>query len=197
MFMPVGRPRNFDIDEALDRALEVFWRHGYEGASLPMLTEAMGINRPSLYAAFGNKEALFRRTLERYTEGHAAHLLAALDEPTARSVAERLLMGTVEFLANPKQPRGCFMVQSALTCGAGAGDLQADVAKLRAASQALLKRRLQRAVKEGDLPEGADPADLARYLSTVGQGLAIQAAGGAKREELARVAELALRAWPS
>src|SRR6516225_7036799 len=105
--MPTGRPRAFDIDKALDRALKVFWRKGYEGASLPELTRAMGINRPSLYAAFGNKEALFRKVLDRYAEGPAAYVREALTEPTARAVAERLLGGAVDLLSGPRGPRGC------------------------------------------------------------------------------------------
>src|SRR5712672_80887 len=111
--MPRGRPRDFDVDEALDRALEVFWRRGYEGASLPDLTAAMGINRPSLYAAFGSKEGLFRRALDRYAEGPAAYVREALDEPTARRVAERLLGGAAERLTDPRNPGGCLVVQGA------------------------------------------------------------------------------------
>src|SRR5436190_2124683 len=118
--MPRGRPREFDIDEALDRALAVFWRNGYEGTSLPDLTEAMGINRPSLYAAFGNKEELFRRVLDRYAEGPAACARAALNEPTARAVAERLLRETVDLLTDAHGPRKCLLVQGALACGEAA-----------------------------------------------------------------------------
>src|SRR5262252_1533238 len=103
-----GRPRAFDIDDALDRALEVFWRKGYEGASLPDLTKAMGINRPSLYAAFGNKEALFRRAIERYVEGPGCHVREAIDEPTARKVVERLLRGSIDLITDVRKPRGCF-----------------------------------------------------------------------------------------
>ena len=115
--MPRGRPREFDVDEALDRALEVFWRKGYEGASLPDLTEAMGINRPSLYAAFGSKEDLFRKALARYAEGPTAYACEALKAPTARAVVERLLAGTANLLSDPRNPRGCFAVQGALACG--------------------------------------------------------------------------------
>lgn len=195
--MPAGRPRQFDVDEALDRALEVFWRHGYEGASLPALTEAMGINRPSLYAAFGNKEELFRRALDRYAEGPAAHVRKALAEPTARAVAQRLLYGTVDLLANPKHPSGCFLVQGALACSPASEGVRQAAAKRRASGLALIRRRLRRAVSEGDLPADADPVDLARYVSAMMQGLAVQAASGAKRDELTRIADLAMRAWPS
>src|SRR3954467_8904044 len=104
--MLVGRPREFDVETALDRALEVFWRKGYEGASLPDLTRAMGINRPSLYAAFGNKQELFRRALDRYCDGPGgAFVRAALDAPTARTVAERMLRGAAEVQASPRGPR--------------------------------------------------------------------------------------------
>src|SRR5271166_2829743 len=114
--MPVGRPRAFDVEKALDRALEVFWRKGYEGATLPDLTRAMGINRPSLYAAFGNKETLFRKTIERYIDGPGSHVALALEEPTARAVVERLWSATIELTAGPRGPRGCFLVQAALAC---------------------------------------------------------------------------------
>jgi AcrR family transcriptional regulator len=194
--VPKGRPREFDIDQALDRALKVFWRKGYEGASLPELTRAMGINRPSLYAAFGNKEALFRKALDRYAEGPAAYLREALNEPTARAVAERLLSGTVELLTDRRNPRGCLLVQGALACGEAAESVRQELASRRAAGEAGLRQRFERARADGDLPADAEPADLARYLVTMLRGMAVQAAGGASREELRRVADLALRAWP-
>src|SRR5258707_4477360 len=115
--MAGGRPRGFDVDEALDRALEVFWRQGYEGTALSDLTAAMGINRPSLYAAFGNKEALFRKVLDRYAERTTASVVHALAEPTARTVVERLLLAAADAQTDPCNPRGCLMVQGALSCG--------------------------------------------------------------------------------
>jgi AcrR family transcriptional regulator len=194
--VPKGRPREFDIDTALDRALKVFWRKGYEGASLPDLTRAMGINRPSLYAAFGNKEALFRKVLDRYAEGPAAYVRAALDEPTARAVAERLLGGAVDLLTDPRNPRGCLMVQGALACGEAAESVRRELVSRRVEGEVAVRQRFERALAEGDLPADSDPADLARYVVTVIRGMAVQAAGGASREELRRVVEMALRAWP-
>jgi AcrR family transcriptional regulator len=194
--VPKGRPREFDAEKALDRALKVFWRKGYEGASLPDLTKAMGINRPSLYAAFGNKEALFRKVIDRYVEGPAAYVREAAAEPTARAVAERLLGGAVDLVTDPRNPRGCLMVQGALACGGAAESVRRELAARRAASEAAVRRRLERARADGDLPADSDPADLARYLMTVVRGMSVQAAGGASREELRRVAELALHVWP-
>src|SRR5438093_11447325 len=127
----VGRPRAFDVDEALDQALKVFWRKGYEGTSLPDLTRAMGINRPSLYAAFGNKEALFRKALDRYNDGPAAYVREALEEPTARAVVEALLRGAVEQLSSPRHPQGCLMVQGALSCGTTANPIRRELASRR------------------------------------------------------------------
>lgn len=195
--MPGGRPREFDVDKALDRALRVFWRKGYEGASLPDLTKAMGINRPSLYAAFGNKEALFRKAIDRYIEGPACHVRTALQEPTARAVVERLLTGSLDLLSDAKNPRGCFLVQSALACGDEADAVRREMVKRRAAGESALRERFERAVTEGDLPADADPADLARYVAVLSHGLAINAASGATRDELQRVVEIAMRAWPT
>ncbi len=192
----IGRPRAFDLDRALDRALRVFWEKGYEGASLSDLTRAMGINRPSLYGAFGNKEALFRKALDRYAEKPLAYLQNALQARTGRAVAERFLRGTVEVLSDPRTPRGCLIVQSALACGDAADAVRQELSSRRAAGEIALRRRLQRAKKEGDLSANADPADLARYLTTVAHGMAIKGAGGATRSQLLRVMKIALKAWP-
>lgn len=192
----VGRPRAFDTDKALDAALQVFWRKGYEGTSMPDLTEAMGINRPSLYAAFGNKEELFRKALDRYAE-KASFLKEALAEPSARKVAEKLLMGTADALTEPCNPRGCLAVQGALSCGEEASVIRNELAARRAAGEAAIKERLQRAKIEGDLPKDSHPGDLARYIATVTQGMAVQAAGGATRKDLRQVARTAMKAWPA
>jgi AcrR family transcriptional regulator len=191
-----GCPRTFDVDQALDCALKVVWRKGYEGTSLADLTEAMGINRPSLYVAFGNKEELFRKALDRYAAGPAAHMREALEEPTARAVAERLLRETADVLTDPCHPPGC-LVHGALSCGEAAESTRQELNSRRSASEATLRERFERAKSEKDLPPAADAADLTRYVMTVIQGMAVQAAGGASRDELRRVAETALRAWPA
>ncbi len=195
--MRTGRPREFDVDKALDRALRVFWRKGYEGASLPDLTQAMRINRPSLYAAFGNKEALFRKAIDRYVEGPGAFVREALQQPTAKAVVENLFRGTIELVTDSRYPRGCFMVQGALACGDSADCARREMAKRRDASVTDLCKRFERAVAEGDLESDANPADLARFVTTVMHGIAVQAASGASRDELERAATIALRAWPA
>lgn len=191
-----GRPRAFDIDQALDRAVELFWRKGYEGTSLSDLTKAMGINRPSLYAAFGDKQALFSKVIDRYTNGSADFTLKALQAPKAREVAERLLFGAAEKMCGGDHPAGCLLVQGALAAGNEATSVRRELAARRDQARTLLQQRLQRAKKEGDLPPNAEPAALARYLITVLNGMAVQGAGGATRNDLRRVAEVALQAWP-
>ena len=176
--------------------MEVFWQKGYEGASLPDLTEAMGINRPSLYAAFGNKEALFRKALDSYTDGHGSYIRQAMEEPTARAAAEKLLFGAADLLTDPCHPAGCLFVQGALACGDSADCVRKELASRRAAGEALIRRRFKRAISEGDLPRGSDAAALARLMTTVIFGMSVHAGGGAIRAELRRVAALALQAWP-
>jgi AcrR family transcriptional regulator len=190
----MGRPREFDLDEALDRALEVFWRKGYEGTSIPDLTEAMGINRPSLYAAFGNKESLFGKVLDRYAEKSGSHVREALNEPTAKGVVEKLLNGTVTLLSNPRQPKGCLLVQGALTCGEEADCIRLELIARRALLQTALRDRFQKAIDEHDLPATSNAADLARFVTTFMHGLAVQAASGAKKAEMLRVVDLFLQA---
>jgi AcrR family transcriptional regulator len=192
----MGRPRSFDIDGALDRALQVFWRKGYEGTSLSDLTRAVGVNRPSLYAAFGDKEALFRKALDRYLNGPAAYTQKALKEPTARAVVERLLRGAADLNTAQRNPGGCLTVQGALACGAAADSIRQELAASRAAGEAALRRRFQRAKSEGDLRATVNSADLAGYVATIVYGMAVQAAGGATREKLQNVVEMALRTLP-
>ena len=189
-----GRPRAFDPDAALERAMHVFWAKGYEGAALSDLTRAMRINRPSLYAAFGNKEQLFRKVLDRYMDGPAAYFGKALAAPKARDVVEEIFLGTARMGDDPRIPAGCLMVQGALACGDAA--VRKDVAARRAAVEGVLRRRLQQAKREGDLPRNANPGDLAHYVMTVVRGMAVQSAGGARSDQLRRVAKIALRAWP-
>jgi AcrR family transcriptional regulator len=190
-----GRPREFDVEQALERAMELFWRHGYEGTSLADLTAALGITRPSLYAAFDSKQALFLRALDLY-ESRAGYRQAALAAPTAESYARALLEGAANLHGDEKNPPGCLGVQGALACAPQSDAVRRELIRRRRLGESAIRIRLTRAKADGDLPKGADPADLARYLSVVIYGITIQAAGGATRAELRRVARLALTNWP-
>jgi AcrR family transcriptional regulator len=193
----MGRPRAFDMDKALDQALRVFWEKGYEGASICDLTEAMGINPPSLYAAFGNKEALFKKALDRYETVRDQIMEEAFAVPTAREAMRRLLEGTAERLSDKRNPSGCLMVQGALAGSEECEAVKRHLALRRAAGEVLIRERLKRAKRDGDLPDDADPAALARFVATVMQGMAVQAAGGASSKELRQIVDTALRAWPA
>jgi AcrR family transcriptional regulator len=192
----LGRPRAFDREEALELALDVFWRKGYEGASLSDLTEAMGINPPSLYAAFGNKEELFCKALDRYMERHDEFLREVLARPKARDAIAALLTGLADSLTDKSRPPGCLLVQGIAGAGDHAKCIRDELYKRRAANEKLIRERLKRAKAEGDLPADADPAALSRYIATVSVGMAVQAAGGATRAELRRIVETAMAAWP-
>jgi len=192
----IGRPRTFCTEEALDRALQVFWRKGYEGATICDLTEAMGIKPPSLYAAFGSKEELFRKVLDRYADARADFVQEALAEPNARDAVAHLLRGTADFLTEKCNPAGCLLVQGVAGVGDHAQCIRDEMKARRASGEKKICERLKRARAEGDLAKAADPASFARYLITVIEGMAVQAASGATRTELRRVAETAMKAWP-
>jgi AcrR family transcriptional regulator len=189
----LGRPRAFCEDTALEAAMRVFWEKGYEGTSLTDLTEAMGINRASLYSSFGDKEALFRRALARYREGPAAYLRMALQEPTARKVVEGLLKGVVDLLGNPANPRGCLSTQGALATGLGAQPIKNALIEWRKGGEREIQKRFKRAKAEGDLQEDINIGDLTRYLSSVIYGLGIMAANGDTKADLTRVVDMTLR----
>lgn len=192
--MGIGRPRTFDCEAALDHAMEVFWRHGYEGATIAQLTEAMGINPPSLYAAFGSKEGLLKAALDRYTELRAAWMEQVLSAPTARDVAERMLMGVAEKQTDPANPPGCLLVQGGIACGSGSASVPFELAARRAQNEEQLRERFARAKEEGDLKASADPAALARYVSAVNVGMGVMASSGADRDALTQVAAVAVKA---
>lgn len=193
----MGRPREFEIDEALDSALELFWRKGYEGTSLSDLTDAMGITRPSLYAAFGNKEELFRKALDRYDDTCMAFTRTAMKEPTARKVVDKLLHGFADAQTDQTHPPGCMGMNGALACSEEAEPIKRELVVRRLAGETALGRRLEEARAAGDLPADSAPADLARYVMTVAHGMAIQASSGACRDALYAVVAMTMRAWPS
>ncbi|KQN83835.1 TetR family transcriptional regulator [Sphingomonas sp. Leaf67] len=192
-----GRPREFCVDKALAAALGVFWSKGYEGASMSDLTEAMGITKPSLYAAFGNKEALFHKALELYESEKLEYMREALRQPTARAVAERLMRGAIDAQMSSCDPKGCLGVISATACGAEAESIKADVMQRRASSQAALLERFEQAKRDGDLPGHVDIDGLTSYLYAIVQGMAVQAGSGATRADLERIVDTSLLMWPA
>lgn len=192
-----GRPRVFDMDVALEKALQVFWKRGYEGTSIAELTEALGINKPSLYAAFGNKEDLFKKALTRYAQGPVAFVTEVVNESTARKVAESFLEKAAEALTSAKNPKGCMIVQGALSCGEEAEGARDILIKFRSGYEYLLAMRFEKAKAEGDLPDSVVAKDLAKYLAVLHQGMSVQATSGSSKQELLNISKLALNAWPS
>lgn len=190
----IGRPRAFDEETVLDRATDVFWRHGYEGTSMTALTSAMGINRPSLYATFGSKEQLFERAFARYRETQLAAIRTALDQPTAYAAVEAFLRSSVDGLTADDHPRGCLSVQGGLACSPENGRISEVLAAGRAANEAAVDERLSRAAREGDLPPGVDHRALARFVVALSEGFAVHAAAGTGRADLQAAVDVALRA---
>jgi AcrR family transcriptional regulator len=189
-----GRPRGFDADLALDAAVDVFWRRGYDGASLSELTMAMGINRPSLYATFGDKAQLFQVALRRYVDRNMGYVTAALALPTAHEVAAAFLLGNAVAVTQPGLPAGCLSVQAAVAT-VGSPQL-ATLSENRASIQALFADRFRRAVDEGDLATDEDPDELAAFLITISSGFAIRAADGTPRDSLLSLARRAMTIFP-
>lgn len=176
--------------------MRIFWKKGYEGASLPDLTEAMGINRPSMYSAFGNKESLFRKVMERYVQNGTTRVNDCLSATSARDGVRNLMRGLVEFFTDPGSPGGCLVMQGQATCADASPEMQHYISQKKAATELALRRRMERAVEEGELPPETSTADLARYFAVMLQGIASQAKSGGTREELMAVVEMAMERWP-
>ncbi|MBO0850183.1 MAG: TetR/AcrR family transcriptional regulator [Pseudonocardia sp.] len=191
-----GRPRAFDRRVALRRAMEAFWEHGYEGTSIHELTEAMGINAPSLYAAFSCKEALFREAVALYGEMEGGPLRRALEEePTAREAAAGMLRAGAIAYTEPGKPNGCMIVLAATTYTPKTEGIRDYLTEERRAGTRALRERLERAVAEGDLSPEVDTQMLAGYVSTVLHGMSVQARDGVGRAELLAVADAAMAGW--
>ncbi|MGE2726076.1 TetR/AcrR family transcriptional regulator [Mycolicibacterium pulveris] len=180
--MAVGRPREFDPDQVVDAAMKLFWAHGYDGVSISDVTTATGVNRRSIYAEFGSKEALYERAVQRYRTGPGGYVVEALARPTARDVAEAMLHGAADTVSG--DPHGC------LTVDDGPG-----LAQMREATVHQIAKRFDDAVADGDL-SGVDTLLLARWIAAMCQGIAIQARSGASRADLHALADVALAGWP-
>ena len=191
-----GRPREFDTELALGAALRVFWAKGYEGASLSDLTDEMGITRPSLYAAFGNKETLFRQALDLYERDKLTYIGDAIEAPTARGVAERLLMGSVD-AATTGDCKGCMGVIASVACQSVEPSIRDDVNARAESSRRAIIARMQQAIDAGEFRVATEAEAITRYLLAIMQGISVQAQSGASREELLQVADSALLSWPS
>ncbi|WP_394827089.1 TetR/AcrR family transcriptional regulator [Pendulispora albinea] len=192
-----GRPRSFDRDAALQAALRVFWRYGYDASSLAVLTAAMGITPPSLYAAFGSKKELFCEAVDLYERTHGARTKEAFLEPTALGAITRLLMLGAESFCAPGNPFGCFIVLGAVNCSPESADVETFLSNFRRASEKTIRDRIARGIREGELPKGTDAAALAKFYGAVVQGMSVQARDGATRKELEGIVHHALTAWPA
>jgi AcrR family transcriptional regulator len=191
-----GRPREFDTEQALASAMHVFWEKSYAGASLTDLTEAMGITRPSLYAAFGNKDALFKQAFDLYENDQLAYFFEALEAPTVRDVVRQMLAGTIENVSGDS--RGCLGVTALVSCNDANPDVQQTVQARVDVFRDLITKRFQRSIEEGEFEKESTSAEaMALYLMAVLQGLSIQAGAGASREQLRGAAEATLAVWPS
>jgi AcrR family transcriptional regulator len=187
-----GRPIGFDKDAALEAAMLLFWKRGYEGTSMADLTKAMGLNPSSIYAAFGDKRALFSLAVKRYMDTRAQYALKAIEEPTLERAIRALFNNTVAFLTAPGHPPTCMTLVGAIGCSADAARARDLTTEIRKQNQLAIRERLLKAQKSGELPKGVNVNDYTRYLSSILAGLSIQAANGSTREELKRTAQMAL-----
>ena len=192
----MGRHREFDVDKVLDAVLCAFWRKGYEGTSYADLVEAGGVERPALYAAFGNKEALFRKALARYDERYLDYIPEALQLPTSREVAAHILYNAVDLNTRYPDHTGCLAINGALAASDDSEPVRQALVDFRAAGQAQLAQRFERSKAEGDLPPTAQPEALAAFIMAITHGMAVQAKAGFSPDKLKAVADQALSTWP-
>ena len=192
-----GRPLSFDREAALNPAMLLFWRHGYEATSLAELTRAMGVTAPSIYAAYGDKKGLFRAAVHRYLTRSQTPAEVIAQAATAAAAARALIEGAAAAFTGADTPAGCLLASSAIAVSAEADDVREELAAIRREIETALCARIAADMDIGEVPAGADPAVLAAYVMAVIQGLSTLARDGATRAKLQQVAQLAMAAWPS
>ena len=190
-----GRPRSFDREAALNAAMEVFWTKGYEAASINDLTAAMGINPPSLYAAFGDKEKLFLATIEQYAASRSDQMCP--QQPTAKAAIESYLRFKADLLSGAGHPRGCMLMVAFFTAANASPGLNAVLSKKRAEAREHMRQRIKQGIAEGDVPEGTDAGALADFYATITNGMAQQARDGATRKSLMQTVDQAMSVFPA
>jgi AcrR family transcriptional regulator len=192
-----GRPREFNRDEALRRAMHLFWAHGYEATSLAELQRVMGdISAPSFYAAFGSKQNLFREAVALYNSTQGAPMVHALaNGSTARAAIEGLLRAAVRSFCQAGTPRGCFVVLGAVNCTSANKPVETFMQQQRDFREKIIRARLERGVAEGDVPASADVSALGMFYTTVVNGMSVQARDGASRKALNAIVDCAMAAW--
>jgi AcrR family transcriptional regulator len=188
-----GRPISFDKDAALEAAMLLFWERGFEGTAMADLTQAMGLNPSSIYAAFGDKHALFSLAVKRYVERRAQYATRALEEPTLEKVVRALFDNTVAFLTAPGHPPTCMTLAGAVGCSVEATPARDIMTEIRRQNEVAMKERFLQARKSGEFPKDVNVGDYTRYLSSIIAGLSIQAANGSTKAELKRTSQMALR----
>ncbi|HUX89678.1 MAG TPA: TetR/AcrR family transcriptional regulator [Gallionellaceae bacterium] len=193
----VGRPRAFDREQALGIALGLFWRHGFDGTSIPQLTAAMGISPPSLYAAFGSKDALYREAVKLYLTRYSGFMKSLFDDKlSARDAVEHALLAAAKQFSEPGHAPGCMISSAELQTSPGNQKLADEIASFRLAAQQVVYTRLEAARNSGELPRITDTASLAAFYAMISQGMSVQARDGAKAAVLKRLVKLAMQAWP-
>lgn len=188
---------SFDREAALREAMLLFWRHGYESTSLIALTGAMGINAPSVYAAYGDKKGLFRAAVALYLSGPVTSDTLIDEAESAREAAFNLLRASATGFTGATTPRGCLLASSAASCSLAAADVQAELAGIRGRIEARLKSRIVADQRAGVLDDRADAGALAAHVMAVIQGLSSLARDGASRAKLMKIAATAMCAWPA
>jgi AcrR family transcriptional regulator len=188
-----GRPIGFDRDAALEAAMLLFWERGYEGTSMADLTHAMGLNPSSIYAAFGDKHALFQLVVKRYMELRAQYAVKALEEPTLERFIRALFDNTVAFLTTPGHPPTCMTLAGAMGCSVNAAPARDLMTEVRRQNEVAIRERLLKARKSGELSKDINVDDYTRYLSSILAGLSIQSANGSTKAQLKRTAQMAIR----
>ncbi|MBU3063576.1 TetR/AcrR family transcriptional regulator [Nocardia sp. NEAU-G5] len=195
--MPMGRPRSFDREAALERAVDVFWEHGYDATSIALLCERMAISTPSLYSAFGDKRALFLEALDRYLHTYGAFTAQALaEEPTAYGAISRLLHEAAGAYTRPQHPAGCLLITATTNCTPQSADLKTHLSEIRRAATEALEQKVRTGITAGELPADTDSHALALFYGATIQGMSATARDGGDRADLDAIAATALHAWP-